>query len=184
MWAWKGDPQQRPLCWFHSRKYLKIASRVKKVTPLYEREAGAKLRGLIDQAKGVDDQHSLLEEIELSRALVMRNVTLFEKANFCEDPEKAKKISLELKAATCSNLKDSLTHLAALIEKDVKVGVLTGAYIHEKQVRTILTGVGKFVADCLLPDHKDAYDRITKYLDEIDVNRKPDTDGQPTVVIT
>jgi hypothetical protein len=78
--------------------------------------------------------HDLSEELVAARLLCERSFVLFERS--CLGPD-AEKISMDLRALATAQARESLSHVAALVERSAKVRALSTSVIQPEDIQLI-----------------------------------------------
>lgn len=158
-------------CRFHGGHLRKS----KRPSNLYTRGASQKLQELLTQfQEDADERVSLSSEIDAARLLAERAMRAFDETHF---GEKAGSYRDELKVAARAQLRESLSHVASLIEKHAKVMALSEGTFSPEQVAQITNKMARILEKYLIPQHQELFDAIKAELDELTVTR-------PTVSIT
>lgn len=121
-------------CGFHHRKSGR-ARRDRNWMSWYGRQAGSKLREALDEMRRDGGElHDLSEELVAARLLCERSFVLFERS--CLGPD-AEKISMDLRALATAQARESLSHVAALVERSAKVRALSTSVIQPEDIQLI-----------------------------------------------
>jgi len=130
---------------------------------IFVRGLSKRLKDVLEEYEDAGDERlSLAVEVDVARVLCERSLALFDATHFGD-----KEYDVELKAASRANLRESLSHVASLVEKYAKIIALEKNSYSPEHVDQIVSQITRILARYLVPTHQEIFDSIKTELNDM-----------------